>query len=304
MSKWWDKSWNTLVGCSRESAGCENCYAEKLTATRLRHLPFYKDVTTAGKWNGNVLQLEHKLDAPTHWRRPQRIFVNDMSDTFHPFVPFHFIAALYGVAAACPQHTFIFLTKRAWRMREFYEWIGSVGDHDPSPAMACGIHASNFGSSIDYLGIDAPWPLPNVHLGVTCEDKQRANERIPLLLQCPAVVRFISAEPMLEAVDFSRWLGSIHLIICGGESGPKARPCSRESLESIVRDCGRAGTPCFVKQLGSNYVDEQNGIGGRFTKQPDTIPPIRRLREFAGRDMAEWPESLRVRQYPEVKPCA
>lgn len=329
--KWWDKSWNTLIGCSHASSGCSNCYGERLAATRLRHLPTYGLVVQSDKprWNGKVLDLTDRLGDPLRWRKPQRIFVNDMGDTFHPEVSFTYITAMFGVMAACPQHTFMLLTKRPERMLEFYRWVekremegrSMFCDDSPEWRIWQMLHVS-----ARRKGVKVPshhgggWPLPNVWVGTTCEDQTRAEERIPFLIQVPAVVRFLSLEPLLGDINIglmgtqpSTWMNGqqyrmvhqdIHWAITGGESGPRARQCAREWLVNIVRQCHEAGTPCFVKQLGSAYVDEKNAIGGRYVKVPEEYgSPVKRLKDMAGRDMAEWPSSLRVRQYPEAT-CA
>jgi protein gp37 len=161
------------------------------------------------------------------------------------------------------------------------------------------------------------WPLPNVWLGVSVEDQQRADERIPLLLQTPAAVRFLSVEPLLGPISF-RWAkwhdyksapvnpedGRQHLneydgfrgigwVIAGGESGPGARPCDVSWVRSIVAQCKAAGVPCFVKQLGAN-VSGYNPHGTWVRGRPHFY-------DSKAGDMAEWPEDLRVRQMPEVK---
>ena len=321
MSKWWDQSWNPLIGCSHASPGCENCYAERLAGTRLKHLPNYVDATTDGKWNGNVLCLNDKLHQPMHWRKPKRIFVNDMGDTFHAEVPFAFIAAMYGVMAACPQHTFILLTKRPDRMLEFYDWIAKLGrsravmrraEHPADPRWvhyACVEISHNLMSAQDLRPSCDPrvgWPLPNVWTGTTVEDQKRADSRIRILMQVPSALRLLSVEPLLEAIEFEfRELGFEYpvpnWVIVGGESGTRARQCKREWLESVKRECRDHGIPVYVKQVGSSYVDEKNAVGGRYVKVPSEYgSSVRRLKDMAGRNMAEWPENLRVRQYPEA----
>jgi protein gp37 len=308
--KWWDRSWNPLAGCSHASTGCEQCYAEKLSATRLRHLHPYSLVTRDGRWNGRVIQRVEKLDEPTRWKKPRRVFVCDMSDLFHVSVDFRFIAAVYGVMAACPRHTFIVLSKRAVRMLTFVKWAMSF-DHVPAMAV-CEAEAHNL------IDVDSPtdnhFPPRNVWHGVTVENQDQAFERIPYLVQVPSTVRFLSMEPLLGEIDFRevdehiRDMGlretvanSIHWGIVGGESGPRARQCLRSNIEKAVFELQRANIPPYVKQLGSCYVDEENGIGGRFCRPDESmVGKIQHLREFAGRDMSEWPELLRIRKYPRV----
>jgi protein gp37 len=280
-----DFTWNPFLGCSRVSPGCEHCYAERLASTRLAHLPQYAGLTTGGHWNGTIRLLPERLDEPLRRRKPARIFLGDMGDLFHPGVPFEFVAAIFGVMAACPQHTFLVLTKRAARMLGFFWWVNESSSACGVPeSMVFGVEATNHGVDVDPLGLPSVWPLPNVHLGVTCEDQQRANDRIPLLLQCPAAVRWVSAEPLLEGIDFDS-LDGISLVVVGGESGPQARQCDVEWIRNIVGQCREAGTKCFVKQVGENACWD----GWKM-----------RLRDRHGADPDEWPSDLRVREYPEV----
>jgi protein gp37 len=313
-----------VIGCSRVSPGCEHCYAERLASTRLRHLPNYGAVTNNNRWNGTTLCMPERLDQPLRWKRPRKIFVNDMGDTFHPTVPFSFIAAIFGVMAACPQHTFQILTKRPARMREFFEWAKTAPTRpcgvEPPPGRNNGINLpledkcqviakSRYVSfSRTWANWECGWPLPNVHLGVTCEDQQRANERIPLLLQCPAAVRFVSAEPLLGPIDLplmgtqSNWRPvyfDLNWVIVGGESGPRARPCDVEWIRSIRDQCKGADVACFIKQLGARPFDSKQTITVRYP-----LPSIAEagnvleLNHRAGAAPAEWPEDLQVREYP------
>lgn len=330
-----DFTWNPMIGCSRISPGCGDsrgggCYAERLASTRLKHLPAYAAVTNERGWNGKVHLMPERLDEPIRRRKPARIFLGDMSDIFHPEVPFEFIAACFGVMAACPQHTFLLLTKRPARMLEFFEWLMTrivPKCSGPQESTACAWEAwRKYGvelpDSLLHAGWqvagERPWPLPNVHLGVTCEDQQRANERIPLLLQCPAAGRWISAEPLLGPIDFlacndairraGLYLPSekkIDLVIVGGESGPRARPCDVEWIRSIVYQGNDAGCPVFVKQVGSHPAGDGCEREGQewpehvaFERVTDEVYRVLRLRNHHGADPSEWPEDLRVREYP------
>lgn len=279
--QWTDETWNPVVGCSRVSPGCENCYAERVAHRGLtdRH----RGLTVVGKhgprWTGEARFVPEALSKPLHWRKPRRVFVNSMSDLFHDDITFEQIAAVFGVMAATPHLTYQVLTKRPARMLEFMRWIGRTS------------------------GCATEWPLPNVWLGVSVEDQRRADERIPLLLECPAAVRFLSGEPMLEAIDLRRWTNDEHgrrhigapagigWVIVGGESGPGARPCSLGWIRSVVEPCGAAGVPVFVKQLGARpQLWERDGIHG-----------FLHLRDRKGGDPSEWPEDLRVQEFPEVR---
>lgn len=312
--------------CEKVSPGCKNCYASRLQP-RFRMPPFQEQ-----RHEGVEPFLDaSKLAEVLRRQKPTRWFWCDMSDLFGEWVPFEWIAACFGVMAASPDHTFQVLTKRPARMREWFAWAREISCDD------CNLLVRHHGSTHARVGLmpepgsgHMPWPLPNVWLGVSCEDQQRADERIPLLLQCPAAVRFVSAEPLLGPQDLSEWLHGVCLdhdtcmggpgihacrghpggweptgidwVIVGGESGPGARPCNVEWIRSIVHQCQNAGVPCFVKQLGAHYVDAPNGIGGHQARAPEGLGiKIRNLKDRKGGDMNEWPADLRVRQFPEVR---
>lgn len=306
--EWTDVTWNPTVGCTRVSPGCENCYAEKVAHRGMS--PQHKGLTVLGKqgvrWNGEINLVPSALEKPFHWRKPRKVFVDSMSDLFHPGVPFEYIAIVFGVMAACPQHTFQVLTKRPARMVEFFEWLPQ---HFTAPR-----HVPSYVTqSLEELIASAQWvdwPLANVWLGVSVEDQQRADERIPLLLECPAAVRFLSCEPLLGPVEIglagtlpgyltgsayapvSAWL---HWVIVGGESGQGARLCDMEWLESIVDECTASGVPVFVKQLGARP--------GIFPGDPVTgyegIAQMLNLRDGKGGDISEFPSRLQIRQFPD-----
>ena len=324
---WTNATWNPVRGCAPVSPGCANCYAARMASRFSGPGQPYEGLASGGRWTGAVRFVPEMLDLPLRWRKPRRVFVNSMSDLFHDDVADWQIARVFAVMAVSRRHTFQILTKRPGRMarllaRGFNELVEETiaGDALLWPTSAV-LEVEGFGGVYSpaqmgdegrielpacWEGHTIPWPLPNVWLGVSAEDQARADERIQLLLQTPAAVRFVSCEPLLGPIDFREVPGFNRVgldlggwwVIVGGESGPHARPCSVEWVRSIVRQCKTAGVPVFIKQLGANYCDAANGIGGRHTPQPDTIPPIRRLTDGHGRDMAEWPEDLRVREYP------
>lgn len=211
--EWTDKTWNPLVGCSRVSEGCRHCYAERFVHRKLS--PQHRGLTLAGekgpRWNGEVRLVEARLGDPLRWRKPQRVFVNSLSDLFHESVAFETIAAIFGVMAGARHHTFQLLTKRPQRAREFFAWVresaedmvASIGVA-PGAAAEVGFCASlvPFGRDALRIALRAPWPLPNVWLGVSVEDQRTADERIPVLLELPAALRFVSYEPALGPIDF------------------------------------------------------------------------------------------------------
>jgi protein gp37 len=244
--EWTDASWNPVTGCTKVSDGCKHCYAERDWA-RLA-APRAKPNIYTGRDFTDVRCHPERLDQPLRWTKPRRIFVNSMSDLFHEDIPSEFIAAVFHRMAMAPQHIFQILTKRPERMLNFLTG-----------------------------GLAFEKPLPNVWLGVSCEDQATADERIPLLLQTPAAVRFISAEPLLGPIDLWPWV-NINLpsrwprhayaprgpfldwLIAGGESGPRARPSHPDWFRSLRDQCQAAGVPFFFKQWGEwapfTYIDE------------------------------------------------
>lgn len=291
--EWTDKTWNPIVGCSIVSPGCTNCYAMKFAGNRLDgnpKAPHYAGTTTRTKagpvWTGKVaLAPDHILTAPLRWRKPAMIFVNSMGDLFHEDVPDAWIDRVFAVMALTPQHTYQVLTKRAERMKAYMERRCPNG-HRPSLDYAA-IMAATGRWNTPKLDLTA-WPLPNVWLGVSTEDQARADERIPNLLETPAAVRFISAEPLLGPIDLNvAWHGEDALdaecwgecawcdkgfpplhncqkgigdwergksgldwIIAGGESGPGARPMHPDWVRSLRDQCADAGVAFFFKQWG------------------------------------------------------
>lgn len=369
--EWTDLSWAVVNGCRRKSAGCEACYAERLAATRLRHMPQYKGLAVYGKngprWTGETRLWTPYLTMPLRRRKPSRIFVADMGDLFYEGVTDIDVAAVWGVMAACPQHTFQILTKRPERMLSWLtEYMPALAMDERGIASAPCEHETVLRAAFDALGGDegegrrlasawdrmraaqrtresgAPWPLPNVWLGTSVEDQKTANDRIPSLLQTPAAVRFVSYEPALGPVDFTRisrsnvgrnalrveprlWNGLtprpeqyLDWIIVGGEAGPGARPFDLAWARSTVKQCREAGARAFVKQLGANVRDVNDGRFSGDEDEPHAWPgntsfehdprdgyqgaPVRvRLRHRKGADMEEWPRDVRVREWPEAR---
>lgn len=204
---WTDETWNPVTGCSHVSPGCEFCYAEKLSH-RFRR--------TTKPWGAqyaaeNVVLHPGRLEMPLRWKKPRRVFVNSMSDLFHEQVPDEFIAEVFDVMARCgpcfrsEPHTFQILTKRPERMREWVTRISDTPHGQPKLPGGYGVFAVE------------TWPLPNVWLGVSAEDQERADERIPILLQTPAAVRFVSCEPLLGPIDLRRFL-AVSCSACGASA--------------------------------------------------------------------------------------
>jgi protein gp37 len=198
--EWTEATWNPIVGCTIVSPGCTNCYAMKMAA-RLDAMgqPRYAGLTKPSKagavWTGEMKLAEEALTIPLRRKKPTVWFVNSMSDLFHESVPDAWIDRVFAVMALCPQHTFQVLTKRSARTRAYMADEGAVGERLYLAARA--ILSRCPGSS-------PAWPLKNVWLGVSAEDQRRADERVPDLLATPAAVRFVSAEPLLGPIDFTR----------------------------------------------------------------------------------------------------
>ncbi len=341
--EWATKVWNPTRGCRRVSPGCGGaqgeggCYAERQAYRFSGPGQPYEGLVTLGKngphWTGKGRFVAEKLAEPLHWRAPRdgsrhRIFVNSMSDLFFEAFSNEEIAAVFGVMAACPQHDFLILTKRPKRAAEWFKWIAADTEENggPSPALVCGIQAANCGANVDYLSLGEAWPLPNVWLGVSAEDQDTYDARVPVLAhQCAAEVRFVSLEPMLGPIKL-RGTGHIHLdwVIIGGESGPGARPFDLDWARSLVDDCRENAIPCFVKQFGAKAIDSSlrdvNGYGyvhytGAPTDQrvieaekrhdyrvtPHNVTRLLARDRRKGGDMSEWEPSLRVREFPEVR---
>jgi len=268
--EWTEATWNPIVGCSIVSPGCTHCYAMRMAARieamaragrlddegdvvrgakRLAHYDgLTKTVKKKAVWTGKVaLAPEHILLKPLRRRKPTMWFVNSMSDLFHEDLPDEWIDRVFAVMALCPQHTFQVLTKRSKRMRDYLTTVA----HEPHRNTVRRF-AGAFSTLRTPLPKDFNVPLPNVWLGVSAERQQEADERIPDLLATPAAVRFVSAEPLLGALDLTPWLtGVLDWVIVGGESGPGARPMHPDWVRSIRDQCVSAGVAFFFKQWGA-----------------------------------------------------
>lgn len=275
--EWTDATWNPIVGCSVISPGCKHCYAMKLAGGRMQNHPSRQGLTRATKegpvWTGEVRFIEQWLDQPLRWAKPRMIFVCAHADLFHENVPDAWIDRVFAVMALAPQHTFQILTKRAERMARYFgkgQGRGGVADFTDAERRieVAADRMAGRGGAVR-IGI---LPLPNVWLGVSAEDQQRADERIPHLLATPAAVRWVSAEPLLGPIDTLRtpragntwdWLtgeretaleristARIDWIVAGGESGPGARPSHPDWFRSLRDQCASAGVPFHFKQHG------------------------------------------------------
>jgi protein gp37 len=326
--------------CQKISPGCAACYASRLQP-RFGNPEFggvgspAPVVIPNGVTDGQYLWLDPaKLREVLNRRKPTRYFWCDMTDLFGPWVPDEFIDRCFATMALTPQHTHQVLTKRPERM-ELYATKAMTFDNLSDEINR--VHLERTGEyPCRFAADDRGWPLPNVWLGVSVEDQRRADDRIPHLLRTPAAVRFLSCEPLLGPVDLrpkapdayailgkfydtgtfdpsgmspapDRVLNcfpKVDWVIVGGESGRDARPCDLAWVRSLVRQCREARVSCFVKQLGACASDPPNGIAGRSLKVPEEAAPLvsRRLRDPKGGDMTEFPDDLKVRQFPEAAP--
>lgn len=243
--------WEPVRGCTPVSEGCRNCYARRLAEGRLRR--FYP------KGFKKVELVPDQLEKPLHWRKPRAIFVCSRSDLFHhSLLCFDYWLSVFDIIRRCPQHLFLILTKRPQRMLDVIAVLSRCDGFK--------------------------WP-DNAWAGVSVENQEWANERLPLLAQVPARMRFVSCEPLLSAVDLKPWLGwtdaeldalpadaagflnahdaagsKLHWVIVGAESGPGHRPCKVEWIEDVVRHCREAGVPCYVKQASGPRPGMQGRI--------------------------------------------
>lgn len=254
------KTWNPVRGCSKVSEGCRNCYAMGIAARFSGDNPktgkplAYKGLAVMKEsgpaWTGKVVLVPEALSEPLRTKAPTTYFVNSMSDLFHEGLSDETIAAVFGVMAACPQHTFQVLTKRAERMARWFEWVS----RDQDPGVTCAEYAAGQGAPITHAVVGAPWPLPNVWMGVSVEDQATLDQRAPELAKVPAVVRFWSYEPALGEIDprpyllVPRW---VDWVIAGGESGRGARPMHPTWVRSLRNHLAEAGVPFFFKQWGA-----------------------------------------------------
>ena len=221
--EWTDATWNPVAGCSIQSAGCTNCYAMQM-AKRLEAMGTEKYVGLTRKsgartiWNGLVKEDESALDIPLKWRKPRKIFVNSMSDLFHPDVSESFVLKVWDVMQRTPHHNYQILTKRPDRMR-------------------------------DIIGRHFQRPLGNVWLGTSVENSDVIS-RIEELKEVPAAIRFISFEPLIGSVGLVE-LSGVQWAIVGGESGHRARPIKEEWIDEIHNQCLEYDTAFFFKQWGT-----------------------------------------------------
>ena len=311
------ESWNYVVGCAVISPGCANCYAMKQAARCVgwgidKYAGLTEPSNAGPVWTGEIRYDEKALFVPLKWRKPRRAFVDSMGDLFFDAVAVYLIARGWAIMAACLDHEFIVLTKRAARMREVLS--------DPAFARIVEAEALALGildrAKAGIAALKERGFLSNVILGTSAEDQKRADERIPDLLVTPAAGHVVSLEPQLERIDLDaigpggviaarrgqvlqvcgdgekRWFGTskrLDWIIVGGESGSGARRFDVELAYEQIAPCRSFGVALFIKQLGRRPFHQ--GI---------PVP----LKDEKGADPAEWPEALRVREWPTLAKVA
>lgn len=319
---WTDATWNPTVGCSHVSPGCDNCYAAREAAGRLAHLPAYVGIATreAGqpaRFTGEVRTLADRLDQPLRWKRPRRVFVDSMSDLFHPKVleaeftapqwsgpPTSFLAEVFAVMAAADRHTFQVLTKRP-------QIMAAVLGH---PRFRLDTNAALLRRATPVMagGFESLWPS-NIWLGTSIES-DRYSWRTRPLRDTPASTRFLSLEPLLGPLP-SLDLTGMDWVIVGGESGPGARPMDAGWVRDLRDRCAEGNVcPCVARgprysNLGPDHdgspvwCEDCDDTGRKpvafyFKQAGAVLAKTWGATDGKGHELAEIPEEFRVRQYP------
>jgi protein gp37 len=303
---WWTKSWNPIVGCTKCSPACANCYAEATHTMRHKALLEGKNIKGESYTQpfDQVRFLPERLENPLHWKAPQRIFVGNMGDLFHEDVEAFWLDRIFATMSLCPQHTFMLLTKRPDLMATYIRCLGE--------------------RSKGWTLEDWRFPLPNVWLGTTIWDQPSADRAVPILLNTPAAKRFVSVEPMLGAVDLTPWLpGSYECALtCGHREGASSRPevrcvqCGFQGADTyevwgagdteVCPECGAGETEPVCPECGTYMVQEhpdtqyldwvicggENGPGAR-PMHPDWARSLRDQCQSAGvpfffKQWGEW----------------
>lgn len=312
--QWTTHTFNPVRGCEKVSPGCDHCYAEAMSK---------RNPAVLGEWGSDgtrIVASESYWTAPEKWDRAaaaagerHRVFCASLADVFEDRPEWvRPRSRLFALIDATPNLDWLLLTKRPENVARLMPPL--VTQYVPEAG------------EMSYVeGV-----RPNVWLGTSVEDQQRADERIPHLLRCPAAVRFLSVEPLLGPVDLTRWMPRfvpwanaggpdecchgyaagvpcpdctprLDWVIVGGESGPHSRPCEVAWVRSIVAQCQAAGVACFVKQLGSHVVDSERG--GMWPAGTKSSGLRALLRDKKGGDWSEWPNELRAREFPSVVPA-
>ncbi|HMV73814.1 MAG TPA: phage Gp37/Gp68 family protein [Microthrixaceae bacterium] len=302
--EWTDETWNPIVGCSKVSPGCDNCYAVGTVHRGLaeQHRGLTVRAEGATDWTGEVRVVESMMDRPLRWKKPRRIFVNSLSDLFHPDVSDETIARIFAVMALAPQHTFQVLTKRPQRMADmlstmlFWKVVASHCADDQTASLSWPYRTA----IANHQG------LPNVWLGVSIESDRYAF-RAAHLRRTPAAVRWISAEPLLGPLP-SLDLTGIDWLVVGGESGPKARPMHPQWVRDLRDEC----TDICCPECGETWPYDDAEIPCSHCRGSGAEDPTAFLFKQGGSVLAkEWgctdskggkldeiPAEFQIREYP------
>ncbi len=251
--EWTEATWNPVYGCTRKSLACKHCYAETTTAENAGPGQWGQGYAEpGGGWTGKVEVQADRLPQPLTWAEPKRIFVNSYADLFHESLAKEQIDRVFAIMALAPRHIFQILTKRPKQMQDYMSDAGA-----PARIEAA---MSDFAVLTPPRKIEQ-WPLPNVWLGVTAENQKEADRRIPLLLETPAALRFVAAEPLLDKVDLKvgSWLpgdgatgATLDWIVGGGEFGKDVKVCDPAWARDLRDQCAKAGTPFFWNHFGAH----------------------------------------------------
>lgn len=269
-----DMGWNPICGCNYPlvSIGCENCFARSLHNQRHRaYLAGKKLPKMYAKPFEEIQFFPERLEEPLKWRKPQIVFVGSQTDLFHEEVENDDVIDIFQVIRKCPKHKFLMLTKRISGAKNYCDWLGFQDVY------------------------------PNLYLGVTVCNQAEADKNIPLALQIPAAHLWISLEPLLENIIIPlELLKRISYLVVGCESGPNAKPCRLEWIESIVDQCKAAGVKCFVKQVQLPKMDGmKNNIG--YESKEISVSMLDHAIKYEGFRIStkpdEWPEKLRRREF-------
>jgi len=302
LIEWCDKTWSPWFGCDKVSTGCKNCYIVTTTPFRVRHLK-HGDPRQRGsesywrqplKWN--------RLDGNDHRGMERKRIFPSLCDWLDDEVPIEWLADFLKLIHDTPNLDWLLLTKRQENFRDRV-----IAAHKIIPPILGRLPLSSM--LVDWMGGKPP---PNIWIGTSVENQEYADKRIPELLKIPAKVRFLSVEPLLGPVNLHHhlWaqrfvvqdhvdyepLEKLHWVIVGGESGNGARACNVEWIRDVVHQCKAAGVPCFVKQLGSKPIGKY--IPSLTESVERDLRQSRMINHKKGGDPSEWPEDLRVRQFP------
>lgn len=305
--------------CEHVSEGCRNCYAGRMNLNT-----YFGNGLDYRPSNLDQIELfldEKILQQPLHWRKPTNVFVCSMTDLFGRWVKDEWLLAIFNVMRQCSRHTFQILTKRPERMQYFCSRLrfdgAGAGRMWIEP---CDVHRVGY----RLMGGNGATGMPWVWCGTSIEDQETADKRIPYLLRTPSSVKWISAEPLLGPIDLAKYWANywtmrghdhptertpgLDWVVVGGESGPNARSLNLRWIKSVVDQCSAASVPVFVKQLG--YRPWWDGVS---TKPPASHVYLENkvfqsevgwqfdcMQDRKGGDINEWPEDLRVREYPET----